>query len=42
MTTRARARQKRVERKIYNAAERAKRAKQYYDQVRKAKSAGKV
>lgn len=38
MTTKARRDQKKVERRIYNARERAKRAKQYYDQVKKSKS----
>ena len=42
MTTKARRRQKKVERRIYNAKERATRAKTYYDGIRRNKSRGKT
>ena len=42
MTTRARRRQKRVERRIYNAAKRAQRANRYYSEVKRAKSRGRA
>ena len=42
MTTKARRRQKKVERKIYNASERAQRANQYYSEVKRFKSRGKT
>lgn len=42
MTTKARRRQKIVERKIYNAAERAQRAKWYHTEVKRASSRGKT
>ena len=42
MTTKARAEQKRVERRIYNARERAERAKQFYQELNKASSRGKT
>ncbi len=42
MTTKARRDQKKVERRIYNAAERAQRANRYYTEVKRAKSRGKT
>ena len=42
MTTKARREQKRVERKIYNAIERAERAQRFYDELSKARSRGKT
>jgi len=38
MPTSQRIRQKKVERKIYNAKERAERAKQYYAAIKRSKS----
>ncbi len=42
MPTRARLNQKKIERKIYNAKERAERAKRYYDSIKKDKSRGRT
>ena len=42
MTTKARRDQKKVERKIYNAAERAQRANQYYLEVKRSRSRGRT
>ena len=42
MTTKARRDQKRVERRIYNARERAIRATKFYTEVKRSKSRGKT
>ncbi len=42
MPTRARRQQKEIERRIYNAKERAERANRYYAEVKKFRSRGNI